>query len=618
VAQIVKRGQSTIDYLLGIVFSVLTFVHAQGGSIGDLDLIWFPNSDLTGWYLRSLAFTTEGVPSFTSSLAFPQTFDTNWGWNSFDLLQVAIQWLLAKLGANPIIATNLLVLFMVGLTAGSAVFAFKRLGTSRLFTIFGALLLSTLPFTFFRSYHPNIAFGWPYILCCVASLGITESLRLRVWAYFVIGLMIGASGSYAILFCMICLGPVLIVVLVGRFSDRARQLTRVGVLFSGAVVSVLVYLALLSMWKPTNTDLDIFNFRDPSEARFWQGWMITNFLPGPTSGIPLLREVFELLNTWLYPALDPTPLCPAEWNLEGLVAEWGCIRLIEGHSLNSIASLLGNWLVLSTIFILIVARIDKSNGLMVQGPIRKALTNNRSILTLILLWCTVSITYSFGLGLLIARVMPGARSWGRMSLLLSVVAVLVAVILLDSLLKSREISKFRRLILVAISLTLFADQVNFKFDSLPITRPLQRQYADFADAIRNQLPKNCGVALIPSQRYARGISTFEYDYTPTSDLFLSLYVPTLRWSSGLIQEDFGGPWPPLNSLQTELERQLYFNDFVRTGLNLGVCGFVIDRSRGSGISDWDETFLRSELRKFNQNYRVIRRTNLTSLIVVGN
>lgn len=611
------RAQEIFDYLLAMILSITFFVRAIGGSVGDLDRIWFPVSDLIGWYHRSLALTTSGSPTATDAFNFPLDYQTNWGWMSFDLIQVTIQWLGAKSGIDPISSTNLMIVLMVGLTSGSALFTFKRLGIGRLLSIAGAFILSTLPFTLFRTYHPNISFAWPYVLCCVAILGLNETVRLKTKSYFIIGILIGSSGSYSILFCVICISLVSLVSFMSYSFSRRAFVRQLLVLLAGLVVALASYLALLRIWKPSNTNLDIFNFRDPSEARFWQGWPISNFLPGPISGLPILSPLFRSINDWFFPSIDSSSLCPSDWRIEGPIERWGCLRVIEAHSLNSIATLIGNWLILAVLLVFIVAASNQGMTTSRATKFLGVLARDRSVPTLTIIWVTVVFTYSYGFGLLIARVLPGARSWGRMSLFSSVCAVLVLFILLNRLVHQRQANKPQMRIVILMSFLLLFDQANYKVYSLSLTRPIQNQYSDFASDIREQYPRGCGIAQFPSQRYTTGISRFNERYTVTSEYFLSLYLPELRWSAGPTVESSSNPWPPKTSpFETEYDRKLYFEQFVLTALQLDVCGFVIDRTDGSGVTDWDETFFRNKLNALKIKYEVIRRTNLTSLQIV--
>jgi hypothetical protein len=611
-------SQRLFDYSTTISAAIISFVYSLGGSLRDLNLIWFSDSDLLGWYLRSLAFTTEGAPSFTRGLNYPSEFHSTWGWIAFDLLHVAIQFLFSELGVSPIPSTNILILLMVGLTAGSTLFVLHKLRVHRLLSIVGGFLVATVPFTLLRPYHINAGFAWPYVLCCVVALGIAGIICLRSWSYLTLGVAIGASGSYAIVYCLICIGVVFVVALLRNHSGVRRLTKNFSYFLLGVVTSLGLYMALLSIWTPTNPNLDIYNFRDPSEARLWQGWMISNLVPGPISGIPIFDSIAEGFNNWLFVALDPTRLCPPDWSVQGTLAKWGCLRLVESHSFNSMASFFGNWLIVAAIVSAVSSSYRETSSKEHSKFELGFMARNPSTSTIILIWFTVIVTYSFGVGLLVARVFPGARTWGRMSLVATVCSILVLVIFLNEKVQLNRAWSTKNFALGAFLLLVVCDQVNYNLDALALTRAEQLKYSDFASGIQERYSEGCAIAQFPALRYTTGLSKFDLEYSVSSDYFLSLYLPKLRWSAGPLTERFGEPWPPRSGpFEAVSDRQAYFEQFVGTALTLGVCGFVIDRTPGSGVTEWDETFIRSELNRLGLQYEVVRRSDLTSLHITA-
>lgn len=597
-----RRVSKLVDHIIVSLSSILVFFRVLGGTPSDIHLAWVPWNDLYGWYTRALILKTSGTPISTPALGFPAEFRNGaWGTLGFDGLNLGVQWGLIKLGASPIVSTNLLIVGLMLLGSALSLYLLHLLAVNRIMCIIGSLLLSTLPFTFIRIAHINIAFVWPYIGLLVILFSLFGLITVPRTVVVALGVAIGSSGSYSFIYILIVIAAVSAAHLLAT-KRRLRPRGDLAALFVvGVMLAVFLYVSALIYWPSPLQTPNINKIRSLSEASLWQGWHLSLFLPGPFSGIPGVSKAFSMLNELVFAQMDPSSLCVDSWVLQSVHQEWGCRRLVDSLAFNSIASLVGNWITIGCVMV----SVFHANPTSVEGrrfPPGFQRSHLEAIKFASIAWLVVVFSSSFGFGLLVFRVFPGARAWGRMYLIALVCSVLIFVLILNYIFQVAR-SRAIRAALFALVAVLVIDQTSYSLNVLGPSRLSQTVYSRFASVLSSEFATDCPLVLFPSNRYAIMSDTFSSGYFQYNDLSLALYAPQFRWSSGMSSSEQPDQWPKQNSpFASEDERHEYFNKLVSRSHLLGACGFVVDKSPGSGVSDWDESFLVDQIRKHGLKY----------------
>lgn len=224
-------------------------------------------------------------------------------------------------------------------------------------------------------------------------------------------------------------------------------------------------------------------------------------------------------------------------------------------------------------------------------PFKERLQLNSGIIFVILLLSTTLILYfASPLNYSVSRIIPQIRAWGRLSVVISLLTLLLLGFLISHLRKSE--------LIVWPIVTLFVFIPIFEAKQFGINRPLSstlnkstslqvQEFRSVLKELRATYPKNCSLVNLPLYPFP------EFDRPDDKNIdYGQLQLPIIdegyfRWSyAGIKSTENYGTWQPLISEFPPFTRANLY-DQVNYAESLGACGVLIDRTFLNEVENLD-------------------------------
>jgi hypothetical protein len=483
-----RQRSRTLDLLVGAVaagtgslVAALVMLRVSAGQLGQLwgsgDAYFYYQAARTmqrhGW----VTWNPEmGAPYWMDLAHFPMPEYRSWGLLRLVLLGVS----------DPIVALNVLFLAGFALVGACAYLLFIRTVRHAPLALCLAVLFATLPWHIHRFTHVLIADYSPVpLMLLLAQLlwtGWWQADARRLGLALAASAYVGLGGLYYAVFGVLVLAPVLVWRLAARPPWRSAAADLAVVLMVPATLGAAV-LAYVSTAQA------------PAVAATY-----------PRSAIDSWVQAGELRSLVL-----PWPWVPGEPFLEG----WAFV---------SIAAALAVVLLIGLAIPPIRRRVPAMAGLSAE------VVPWFRLAAWILLWCAP------GLGYLIAVVVsPVVRAWGRLTIVLIAIVLVIAGIVARTTLQ--HLPRVRVPVLAALVAIMLAQaSLDHRALLLPLGtdgRPVAQAYLD---DVLEVVPSGCAVLQLPvmdapedwSLSRERGMRAYDH-------MLISTLAPQLQWSFGIIR-----------------------------------------------------------------------------------
>jgi GT2 family glycosyltransferase len=508
----------------GLVSTVVSCA-VLGINASTIALRWQTNEadDHIQHYMVAKTITDSPLLGPNSRMGFPTTenlfFAPNW--DPASAIVMDVESLLTSSGILILNVYNVIGFFSVGFV--SYLF-FRGLRVRRWIGIVFALMLSFAPYEYERiSFgHAFVANYWAIPLLGILLLMVggsrtnpferwitdASTARMAKWRrllpLLVITVLVSLSLSYYYVFAVIILGGVLATRFIGTLITRGSLRTLLWPLVTvGSLVTFIV--AQLGIFSLDFGDryAKFFAERSPSESEMQAGKITTLLLPWQGTGFTPLAAVTTryLTKSTISPDAEPpgTPMVAAAAML--LIVIYIVVRVVT-------------------------VRMDTNTRF---GSLFA--DERLGALAFAFLWGLLFFTVS-GLGEIFAfLVSPEIRSWARMGIVLTLVALGFLSVVLDTLARPLTIS----LPLVAtLCLIAVIDQLAGVPGYVHLQPTNDANLRLFVHEAENRLPVNCGVVQLPLKRYpASGNIELMTDYAEALPYVVST-KDSLRWSYGAV------------------------------------------------------------------------------------
>ena len=445
---ILRDGLANLNETWGAGDSPANYMYARA----LLDHLWItPNPDL-GWPY-GLDLASYPVP---------------------DLLPLIQLKILAVIAGDPVLAINLFFLLGYPAAAATGYLLMRWAGVMRPIAVLLAVGFVTVPWHALRFHHlffanyAMIAAALVLVSAAVADPPGMRWLRRRqplVWILLtVLALAVGMSGAYVAVFALVLLGCAVIV----RLATRGLQGFQVWVaalIAGGLTIGFGASLAIGRLLAASPGAAEITD-RPASDAYLYGGDLASLLLPSRL--------------TWL------SNFVPERFVHQTSVM--GEIRLVEGDAYAS-----------PLIAVACIAALIISLGVALGGR-QRALLRNQQAWPGLLILCVLAFVIG-GFGAIVAQgALPQIRSWGRLSIWIMLIALIVLGLLLTALATRARNRPLVTAVICAVLIVLVLDQSTQANPNPPNTG--QREGLEgirtYADAV---LDPTCPIFTYPSKEF---------------------------------------------------------------------------------------------------------------------
>lgn len=551
-----SRGQALSrfypDAIAVIVSSAIAFILAvwsTGARPSNLGIVWH-RDDLISYYAAVKGMLENGWWTPNPDLGYPFAQDSS-TFPSPDVISFWVLKLFSLVTGNPFASVNLYFLIGFPAVAFAAYFLFRSARISIVVSAILATSFSLLPWHFERLQHLFLA-NYSFmvvglILVGLAARGIPDRDMPKVprRTLFVVSIVaavfVGLGGVYYAVFTSL----VGVIVLAVQFvaGRHFRSSVRSIVILLVVPISTGATLAFIKLTGTTSAISGVV--RSPRESLMYGGDLYS-----------LFRVYGNGLGNWFFPARlkELQPLLP--------------IPVAEGDAqLNLVA------VVAICIALILVAVALVSMG----GEYRRGrVVVQRNTAWLLIFAVSVSVFASGGVGALFTAVLgPSIRAWGRMSIGVAGVALVVLGILLTMWLDSRRFRVLCIAVVALIGIITVLDPVaaptRIRF---PDGKAIQANLGPYVADAEAKLADRCPVLEVPIGLFPEVKPSERQRYY--EDLLPYLYSTDLRWSYGGLQYTAEGRWAKEHldvapSLQVSLAKRAGF-----CALQLDTNGFKVE------------------------------------------
>ncbi len=460
---------------------------------------WTPNPDL-------------GYPFVQDSSSFP----------ALDFIALVAVKLLTLLTHNPFISINLYYLIGFPATALAGYLLFR---VARVSTWIAAILgtsIALLPWHFERFQHIFLA-NYSFLLIGLAVIAVVTRgavdrpwVKPRTkWAFYgsvLAAAIVGLGGSYYAVFTALVGG----LALVGQFiaGRRIRDSVRSAVVL--LIVPVLLGITVLATKIGAIYAVTDPPTRAPYESELYGGKLYTLFRIAPDSiGADLIPQDLRTLAPYGEPGNG-----------------------FEGNAFNNAIGLAA---VVITCLLLAVALAGSAHEYK-RGQSLVELT--KRWLFLFVIATGLFVASGFG-SVITATLSPLIRAWGRLSVMVIAIALVVLGLVMTAWLISRRARPALYALLAVMTVLTLADPVvNSHHVDTSFGSSLKRNVAPYVATAESRLPSGCPVLELPISLYPEVPPTYRsLDY---SGLIPNLYSTDLRWSYGAVKTTDEGQWVKKN------------------------------------------------------------------------
>lgn len=482
-----RSGVIVAGAALTAALSVLACVISGRLTTDVLRLPWGagerPSGDAALMYALAATMRRHGWFSFNPDLGFP--FGMDFAHVPFaEIHQWATLWAVTRFVHDPIMALN--VFFLVGYAAvgASGYLLFRATAGVGWLAVALGVAGASLPWHLTRFHHTLLADYSPVpvflLLAYLMWEGWWQQRPRRVVVALLASGYVGTSGAYYAAFGLLMLVPVLSAL---AWSKRRLNAILVDVLVAAAIPGSLVVAAVAhAALRRTGAEGPALRARTPGMSLVFAGDPSTLLIPWPVQD-----------------------------------------SRIEGSGLFSlfVAASFGAAIVLLVV-VAASARRDRH-----VGALDGALLPWFRLLAWTLLW------FLPGLGWVFATVVnPQIRSWGRLSLVVAYISLVIVGTALARALDPRPL--WGRGAQVGLILLLAAG-IAIDQRALLVSRTAASFDADarlFAAAVAEVVPLGCPVLVLPQRSYPEGQANSQVG--PYDQLWVGVYDPTHRFSAGVV------------------------------------------------------------------------------------
>ncbi|MCU1475686.1 MAG: hypothetical protein JWQ64_379 [Subtercola sp.] len=553
-------GAELLFAALTAVIALVIGVIALGVSWHDLGLRWGTGGDDQVLHYAIFSSALDTFPFFSNGhLGFPT--DQNLFFAPlFDVWSAGFVAIISPFVPNGIWALNL---YNMGsfLAVGFTSYAFFRaLKLRRLVAVFFGVLFAVVPYHFYQLSigHPFLANYWAVpvagiLVLMVAGertnpfarwIGRASTRRMAFWRRIapivVLGAAVAWTQSYYYVFgALIVAGVWFVGVLSAVIRRRGwRELLWPSITTGTLLVLIGIQLAVLSL-NLGDRYSKYFGSRTFAESEMFGGKLMDLILPSMQSGFAKLAQYATFYH-------NGSPVNPA--------AETSSTAIVA-----SLAILLSFGLVMLRIFWRPTADGRPPSAL------ARFVTDDRTIVLLTAFLGAFLFFMVSGLGTILAfLVTPEIRAWSRMSVVVSMLAIGVLAVLIDSIAKKTWVLVVTLVVIGAIA---FVDQVPSIQKTLPLQTTSDAPLEQFMKDAEHLLPDNCGVVILPLKGFPEsGVIGAMGDYDEALPYVYSI-EDDLRWSYGAVRDTKDGDF------WADIKTPAAFDSAVNTS---GACAILID------------------------------------------
>ena len=499
------------DRILGLnVFFISIFCAwiQLGLRVKDLGLAWLPSSDLLSNYLQSSGLNENGNRWNYPRINLPMQSDL--GANMSPQFDWAHEFLLRALNLitrNPVVSVNVWILLSFGLTSVFAFALMRLMGISRFTTVVCSLVFGLLPYHFIRMQHATvIQYQWVPCLVFVLIMIVDESViriqrRTRISLLAFSCFLISGSGAYALFYSLIF---VILFSILKLFVDRKKIQPRLCAPFLLLAVGALIQTILFRILMDTNSQQLLYPQREGGDAILYSTRAFEFFLPSTTS------PWYSILFAWIGRKIQvpDVNLCPpGEFSKYAIY--FVCNAKVEGGTYGSLASTIAIYIsVVGGIFLLMFSKKEVMKELRVLFAI---------------LLVTILLVTSYGVGTIVAALVPAARKTGVLTPLVTFLAIVISAILIERY--SKNVKKLcRNLFGVLILIFLFSESMPTRYSQIEETRSNQELIKEYSKSVDQILGSECTILKMPV-----AFPRYEPATVSPSEYLPALYSRKARW-----------------------------------------------------------------------------------------
>lgn len=542
-AAIRRRQHDLLAALLCMLVSTAAAVYSTGARPSNLGLIW-GRGDATVSYAAAKSIIENGWWTPNPDLGYPFVQDGT----SFPAPDFLALWAIKAIGAvtqDPFSAIN--IYFMLGfpLVAVSGYALLRYAGTGVWIATLLATSLALIPWHFERFAHLFLAnYSFLLVGLLVVAVAMKRSLdgpwsetttKLLVVGASLMAVCVGLGGTYAAAFITLIGG----IALAGQFLAgrpiRSSLRSVAALLLVPITLGVALFVVQLSAIYKVTVPIS----RGAFESELYGGKFYTLFRIAPDS---------------IASGFIPRPLRElAPYGQPG--GGW------EGDAFNNLVTF--SAIVVTCLLVLVT----------LAGTSPKY-TRGQSLLERVQPWLLLFVISSAlfvatGVGSVIAGALsPQIRSWGRLSIVVIAIALVVLGIALTLWWKSQRGRVALTVLLIGMACVTLADPiVNPHRADVVQGESLEETLQPYVNRAEQQLAANCPVLELPISMYPE---EFPIERSAdSSELLPYLYSTDLRWSYGGVKTTEEGRWAKKNLEKPPAEQ-------VALAKNAGFCALQLD------------------------------------------
>lgn len=350
---VIKILEASVVFLLSTFTTLFSF-----RSRWNPNNAWFFTNDHAADYLRALAIRESGFSQVLQYFGSPDSHAWFKTGSFIGYWENSLLWIVTRFSQSPILSTNLVLLFDLGVTSLAFYFFLRFLKVSRVWAAFGTVMLNLLPLNFYWMGQGNIVNNRVILVVAIllASLILNSSITSTVKNYLskkliwvvLVSAILATSMPYYIFFALLLIWSAFIVIFVIRRDSSA--------FFLLSVISITVILVVgVEYWSDikhgfiTSAFLSNVGNYYPREWLFTKqgGLAFTIFMPSVTGGY-LIQRIYGKL----YSVLTGGVQCaPATFDMHhSRLASIQCVdpgsKIFWGSSLTMLGSMLAIWILL--------------------------------------------------------------------------------------------------------------------------------------------------------------------------------------------------------------------------------------------------------------------------------
>lgn len=471
------------------------------------------------------AFPFEGNPA----LGFPDGFNAYFS-AQIDLSSALVISVLALVVRDGIALLNVFYLLTFAAVALTGYLFFRTLRTRPWVAAFVAVLLSLLPYHFFRisAGHAFLANYWaiPLVGVMVLMVAGPSTDPFRAWAQrgrtrlsrilrsvvpgVVLGLLVASTGGYYYVFAVLILGATWAVSTVAGLLSRERlvvlAVSSIPVLALAAFVGLSLFFFSLDFGERHSP---YFTTRTVGESESYAGKLILLGLPWAGSGLPFASAV-----------------------LASYVRQSGVIPTTEPPGLSVLASLA----LLVTLIALPVTVIAGRRAITATA-VGRFFSDARVRILAVATLVSLLFYAATGLGVVVSLVAgPTIRAWSRVSIVIAVLVLGVLALLLE-----RITAKFaaRQVVVAVLAVIAVLDQVSGVAATIPIAPTPDTEMRALVARADELLDDGCGVVELPLKSFPDSGKIGKLADYDEALPYLATEDGHLRWSYGAVKGTSG-------------------------------------------------------------------------------